>query len=225
MFRNILFVLFFILVYGAIFLLGSYSPPSVLTDRAENGTFTAAADGSIVYRTDLYGLELSYDPDWIVFDGLQLEKQFRDHMTEAEIEESFGCPIGDLAFLGGFLTPQASLRVTAEKGNAIPAQSFTASDIHDWIDKKKTEIIYAGGSWGNGSGYILPAQGNGERIILLYYDYKYLGEYCAVFTAMLNVKGNIVYLDGYYNDLDGLAALTDFVKNGLRVTASGNSAV
>lgn len=225
MFRNILFILLFILVYGAIFLLGSYSPPYILTDRAENGTFTAAADGSIVYRTDLYGFELSYDPDWIIFDGLQLEKQFRDHMTEAEIEESFDCPIGDLAFLGGFLTPQASLRVTAEKGNTIPAQSFTTDDIHALINETNGWIIRAGGSWGNGSGYVLPAQGNGERIILYYYDYKYLGEYYATFTAMLNVKGNIVYLDGYYNDLDGLATLTDFVKNGLRVTASGNSAV
>lgn len=225
MFRNILFVILFILVYGMIFLLGSYSPASDLTDRTENGTFTSAPDGSVVYRTDLYGLELSYKPDWIVFDGLQLEKQFRDQMTEEEIEESFDCPIGNLVFLGGFLTPQASLRVTAEKGNALPAQSFTTDDIRALIDSTNEWIIRSGGSWGNGSGYILPAQGNGERIILYYYDYKYLGEYYAIFSAMLNVKGNIVYLDGYYNDLDGLAALTDFVKNGLRVTASGNSAV
>lgn len=225
MFRNILFVILFILVYGAIFLLGSYSPESTLTDRAENGTFTTAADGSVVYRTDLYGLELSYEPDWIVYDGLQLEKQFRDQMTEAEIEESFGCPIGDIAFLGGFLTPHASIRVTVEKGTTIPAQSFTTDDIHALIDEENDWIIRGGGSWGNGSGYILPAQGNGERIILFYYDYQYLGEYYATFAAMLNVKGNIVYLDGYYNDLDGLATLTDFVKNGLRVTASGNSAV
>lgn len=225
MFRNILFVLLFILVYGLIFLLGSYSPPSILTDRTENGAFTAAADGSVVYQSDLYGIELSYDPDWIVFDGLQLEKQYRDQMTEAEIEESFDCPIGDIAFLGGFLTPQASLRVTAEKGNAIPAESFTTSDIQGWIDETNGWIIRAGGSWGNSSGYILPAQGNGERIILYYYDYKYLGEYYATFSAMLNVKGNIVYLDGYYSDLDGLATLTDFVKNRFRVTDSGNSAV
>ncbi len=225
MFRNILFVLLFILVYGVIFLLGSYSPENTLTDRAENGTFTTAADGSVVYSTDLYGLELSYEPDWIVFDGLQLEKQFREHMTEAEIEESFDCPIGNLVFLGGFLTPQASLHVTAEKGNAIPAQTLTTDDIHDLINERKGGIIRAGGSWGNGSGYILSAQGNGERIILYYYDYKYLGEYYSTFVAMLNVKGNIVYLDGTYNDLDGLATLTDFVKNGFRVTASGNSAV
>lgn len=225
MLRNILFILLFILVYGAVFLLGSYRPENSISDRTENGEFITDTDGSTRYATDRYGFELSYAPDWIVFDGVQLEKQLRDNLSVEEIEDNFDCPIENLAFLGGFLTPRASLRVTVEKGNTLPSQSFTADDIKSLIDETRDWIVYSGGSWGNGSGYLLPAQGNSERIILYYYDYEYLGEYYSTFCAMLNANGNIIYLDGYYSDLDGLSTLTDFVKNGLRMTSPGDSAV
>lgn len=225
MFRNVVFILLFILIYGAVFLIGSYRPSSTLTDRAENGEFSVRADGGTRYVSDRYGLEFSYEPEWIVFDGLQLEKQLRDNYTDAEIEEGYDCAIDDLVFLGGFLSPQATLRVTLEKNNAIPPDAFSTADIQKEIDMIHESLLYSGGRWGSGTGFVLPAQGNGERVLLYYYDYDYLGEYYATFCAMLNVNGNIVMLDGYYNDLDGLATLTDFVKRGMTVTSSGNTSV
>lgn len=225
MFRNVVFILLFLLIYGAVFLLGSYRPPSTLTDRTGNGEFSAAPGGGTRYVTERYGLEFSYEPDWVVFDGLQHEKQIRDSYSDAEIEDSYGCGIGDLVFLGGFLSPQASLRITIEKNSTIPPESFSSSEIQKGIDDIREWFLYVGAKWGSGTGFVFPAQGNNERAILYYYDYTYLGEYNATFRAALNVKGNTVMLDGYYNSLDGLTTLTDFAKNGLRVTASGNSEV
>ncbi|MCM1335596.1 MAG: hypothetical protein NC084_07245 [Bacteroides sp.] len=226
MLRNILFILLFLLVYGAIFLIGSYRPNEALTDRAENGTFSTETDGGIRYVSDRYGLTFDYEPDWIIFDGVQLEKQIRDlGYTDEEIEDAYDCELGNLVFLGGFLSPGATLRITVEKDNAIPPDSFSSSDLQKLIDYQREMTLYAGGVWGSGNGFVLPAQGNAARVLLYYYDYEYLGEYDATFCAMLNVNGNIVMLDGYYNDVDGLTTLTEFVKKGMTVTSSGDSAI
>lgn len=225
MFRNVVFILLFILIYGAVFLIGSYRPPSTLTDRTGNGEFLAETGGGTRYVTDRYGLEIAYKPEWVVFDGLQHEKQIRGSYTDAEIEEAYGCGIGDLVFLGGFSSPQASLRITVEKNNTLPAEYFSTAEIQQEIDDTRRQALYLGANWGSGTGFVFPAQGNSERVCLYYYDYTYLGEYYATFSATLNVKGNIVMLDGYYNDLDGLATLTDFVKNDLIVTSSEDASV
>ncbi len=223
--RNILFIILFVLVYGFILLTGLRKPGQTPTDRTECGEFTATDEGGCRYVSELYGIDASFGPDWIVYDGIQSEKILRKNFSEAEIEDMYGCAMSDLAFAGGFVTPDASLDISIMKNDALPAESFASSYLDSIITYSRESVISGGGDWGGGSAYVVPAKGSGDKVLLYYYDYEYDGEFNSTFCAMMNVNGNIISLDGYYSSGKGQKLLVDFVKNRFGITTAGNIAV
>lgn len=223
--RNIIFIILFVLVYGFAAILGSRSGSGIPTDRTGNGEFAATASGGCRYTSDAYGVEAEFSSDWIVYDGVQLEKLYRENFSESEIEEIFECDINKLAYVGGFITPDATIRITIVENETLPSEMFAPSYLEDIISYSREAIVYSGGKWGAGASYIIPAKGSADKVIIFYYDYELLGEYDATYTAMLNVGKNTVYLNGYYSNPEGLNMLLNFTKNGFAVTASPNVAV
>ncbi len=217
--RNIIFVTLFLLLYGGLFLLGNHKEAD-LTDRNGYGVF----DGT-KYESERFSIKLDFDDDWLVFDGVSIENTFLSQMTSAEIEESYGAPMSDIAFIVGGAIPDATVYCVSLLDITLTDSDLNETTMRSTIDHMKKAIEGQGGTVGSASCRRISAKGNGAPMLLYYYDYEIAGTSESVFACLTNSGGNAIMLGGVYNSYNGLKALTELAENGLWVTAQAETAV
>lgn len=210
MIRNIIFIVLFVVLYGGLYLFASNNGGN-LTDRNGYGEMT-----DTYYDCERFSVKMEFEPDWIVFDGVSMDESIANSSAQAEIEQLYGV-LGDYTFIGGFATPEAEIYSLALIDYNLTAQELSETAIRTELDYMKKTIEGQGGKIGLTGCRTLSAKGNGNPMLMYYYDYTLGEDYYTSFTCYVNSGDDAILFQGTYDNLEGYKRLTDFVENKLTI--------
>lgn len=208
MLRNIIFIVLFVALYGGAYLL-FFNNDSTLVDRNGYGELTETH-----YDCERFSMEMDFEPEWLVFDGAAIKESALNSYTQAELEEAYGCPMNELAFIAGAAAPEAEFFCMSYLNYNAPSSDFDESSMRVTLDNMKNAISGQGGTVGSAACKTITLS-NGNKMLVYYYDYNVNGSYYSTFYCFTNVGRDMVFIEGIYENPQGLLMLTDFVENKL----------
>lgn len=212
MLKNIVFIVLFVLLYGGAYIM--LSGGSELTDRNGYGELTETH-----YNCERFSMEMDFEPEWLVYDGVALKESTLDLYSQAEFESIYDCPMSQFAFIGGAANVDAEFYIMSYLNYNAPESEFNVSGTQAAIDSTKNTITSTGGVAGNAECRMTTLE-NGNKMLLYYYDYTINDTFYSTFYAFTNVGRDMVFIEGVYQNPQGLLMLTDFVENKLNFYSS-----
>ena len=212
--RNIIFIILFVVLYGGLLLFGTKKTEAP-EDRNYYGEFTENG-----YDCDACSFEMEFDPAWIPMDGVSVEQSY----TTAELRDYFGEP-SEYDLIVGFTHPDIYMECVRYNKWTMDKESFTNSYLAYELDYYREYVVNMGGTVNNSGCKVLQAKGNGADMGVYYYDYTLGGEFYSEFNCFFNSGDDTVWIYGYYNNDDGLEAITDFVQNKLTVNSDASKSL
>lgn len=213
--RNIIFIILFVLIYGGLFLFFSSKSDEPLTDRNNYGTFDDRT-----YNCDRFSMKMEFSDDWLVYDGVTMKDIILSLNSEADIYDTYGASLDELAFIVGAFSPDATVQTIAYTDYNYKEQ-LTESYIDQVLDSNKDYVEMMGGTVNSASCHSLLSNGTGSKMIMYYIDYEIDGVYGSYFECYTNSGKDAVFFQGTYENASGLTMLMDFVKE--NVTYYGNT--
>lgn len=213
MLKNIIFIVLFVLLYGGAYML-IFNSDSTLIDRNGYGELTETH-----YSCERFPMEMDFEPEWLILDGQALKEFTLDMYTEEELEEYYDCPINEIAFIVGAVTPEAAFYCTSQLNYNAPEADFDESAMRVTLNGMEKAITGQGGTVGN-SGCRTITLENGSKMMYFYYDYVVNDISYSTFCCFTNVGKDMIFIDGTYANAQGLLMLTDFAQNKLNFYTS-----
>ncbi len=215
--KNIIFIILFIVLYGGLFLFVTNKNDSALVDRNGYGTLTDE-----YYDCERFSVKMEFEPEWLVFDGITIDgmPEFENFISEAE--RYLAGSTDNVDFLCGFATPDSNMVCLAIKGSIFSKSVLNETTLRSAVDNMRKTMDGYGGFVGSASCRTIKAKGNGNNILIYYYDYEINGERVSIFSSFTNSGGDAIMIAGSYNNIDGLNTLTDFVENKFTIYSDFN---
>lgn len=207
MIRNIIFIILFLLICGGVYLFIN-NDTSTLTDRNQYGTFNGDC-----YECERFSFSLDFKPEWLVFDGVSVEKAALKNSSEAKLEEAYGDSLDNIKFIVGAAAPNAKINCRSRLNHNYTAADFSETGMRSGLDYMTQTIENMGGVIGGKGCQVL----NGGQMLMYYYDYTLNDDYVSSFICYTNSGSDSIIFEGQYNNFEGLKLLTDLMENGFNL--------
>lgn len=207
--RNIIFIILFVVLYGGLVLLGTQKKDDTLVDRKGYGTLTDEA-----YDCERFSIKMKFEPEWIVFDGASADEVVELASASASLESlksSLGFETAE--FVLGVATPEAVMSCVCIENNNFSKNTLTESGLRSTIEFMKKTVEANGGIIGSANCKSISAQGNGNKMLIFYFDYEISGERTSAFVCYTNSGKDGIMISGTYENVDGLNMLSDFIED------------
>ncbi|MBQ8410475.1 MAG: hypothetical protein IJX15_01930 [Ruminiclostridium sp.] len=218
--RNIIFIILFVVLYGGLVLLGTQKKDDTLVDRKGYGTLTDEA-----YDCERFSIKMKFEPEWIVFDGVSADEIVEMASNGAFLTSASSFGFENAEFILGIATPEAVMSCVCIENSNFQKSTITESGLRSTVEYIKKSVEANGGIFGNSNCKSISAQGNGNKMIIFYFDYELFGERTSAFVCYTNSGKDGIMISGAYENIEGLDMLSDFVENNVTIYSEYTTAL
>lgn len=218
--RNIIFIILFVVLYGGLVLLGTQKKEDTLTDRKGYGTLTDEA-----YDCERFSVKMEFEPEWLVFDGVSADQAVDIALNGASLSDFASAGFENMDFVVGVATPEAVMSCVCIENSNFKKDTLTESGLRSTMEFIKKTVETQGGVFGSSNCRSFNAQGNGNKMLMYYFDYEIEGQRTSAFACYTNSGSDAIMISGTYETIDGLNMLTDFVENSVTIYSEYTTAL